>query len=97
MPNADRLVDDSAVKPDVDEVRVLLTQDALMLKGWKSVRISRSVEVATSEFQMTCSADANTLKLLGKEGAPVTVSIGDSLVLTGFVETIETYLTPKMH
>ncbi|WP_310630828.1 phage baseplate assembly protein [Paraburkholderia sp.] len=97
MPNADRLVDDSAVKPDVDEVRVLLTQDALTLKGWKSVRITRSVEVATSEFQMTCSADANTLKLLGKEGAPVTVSIGDSLVLTGFVETIETYLTPRMH
>lgn len=97
MPNADRLVDDSAVKPGVDEVRVLLTQDALMLKGWKSVRIARSVEVATSEFQMTCSADANTLKLLGKEGAPVTVSIGDSLVLTGFIETIETYLTPRMH
>ncbi|CAN7422576.1 phage baseplate assembly protein [Paraburkholderia hospita] len=95
MPNADRIVDAVGAKPGADEVRVLMTQDGLRLTGWKAVRITRSIEVATSAFTLTCSADANTLKLIGKEGAPVTISIGDDIVLSGFVETVETILTPK--
>ncbi|WP_205182645.1 phage baseplate assembly protein [Burkholderia sp. LMG 13014] len=97
MPNADRIVDAVGPKPSVDEVRVLLMQDGLSLTGWKSVRIERSIEVATSSFDLTCSADANTLKLVSKEGAPIKVSIGDDTVLTGYVETIESILTPRTH
>jgi len=97
MPSADRIVDTVGAKPGVDEVRVLLTDDGLMLTGWKAVRISRSIEVATSSFELTCSADANTLKLIGREGAPVKISIGDDVVLSGFIETIEQTLTPKAH
>ncbi|TCG01818.1 hypothetical protein BZM27_54350, partial [Paraburkholderia steynii] len=72
------------------------TQDGLVLTGWKAVRITRYIEVATSSFILTCSADANTLKLVSKEGAPVQISIGDSVVLSGYVETIETILTPSL-
>jgi prophage tail gpP-like protein len=97
MPNADRIVDAVGAKPGADEVRVMLTQDGLQLTGWKAVRITRSIEVATSSFILTCSADATTLKLLAREGAPVKVSIGDDLVLSGYVETIETIVTPRSH
>jgi prophage tail gpP-like protein len=97
MPSADRIVDTVGAKPGADEVRVLLTDDGLMLTGWKAVRISRSIEVATSSFELTCSADANTLKLVGREGAPAKISIGDDVVLSGFIETIEQTLTPKAH
>ncbi|WP_175867858.1 phage baseplate assembly protein [Burkholderia diffusa] len=97
MSNADRIVDAVGAKPAVDEVRVLLTQDGLSLTGWKSVRITRSIEFGTSSFDLTCSADANTLKLVSKEGAPIKVSIGDDVVLTGYVETIETIMTPRTH
>ncbi|MCA7985155.1 phage baseplate assembly protein [Burkholderia vietnamiensis] len=97
MSNADRIVDAVGAKPAGDEVRVLLTQDGLSLTGWKSVRITRSIEVGTSSFDLTCSADANTLKLVSKEGAPIKVSIGDDVVLTGYVETIETIMTPRTH
>jgi prophage tail gpP-like protein len=97
MPSADRIVDTVGAKPSADEVRVLLTDDGLMLTGWKAVRISRSIEVATSSFELTCSADANTLKLVGREGAPAKISIGDDVVLSGFIETIEQTLTPKAH
>ncbi|MCA8026474.1 phage baseplate assembly protein [Burkholderia cepacia] len=97
MPNADRIVDAVGPKPSADEVRVLLTQDGLSLTGWKSVRITRSIEVATSSFDLTCSADANTLKLVSKEGAPIKVSIGDDTVLTGYVETVESILTSRTH
>ncbi len=97
MSNADRIVDAVGAKPAADEVRVLLTQDGLSLTGWKSVRISRSIEFGTSSFDLTCSADANTLKLVSKEGAPIKVSIGDDVVLTGYVETIETIMTPRTH
>ncbi|HDR8930432.1 TPA: hypothetical protein QDA84_000425 [Burkholderia vietnamiensis] len=97
MSNADRIVDAVGAKPAADEVRVLLTQDGLSLTGWKSVRITRSIEVGTSSFDLTCSADANTLKLVSKEGAPIKVSIGDDVVLTGYVETIETIMTPRTH
>ncbi|UEP42763.1 phage baseplate assembly protein [Burkholderia sp. B21-005] len=97
MSNADRIVDAMGAKPAADEVRVLLTQDGLSLTGWKSVRISRSIEFGTSSFDLTCSADANTLKLVSKEGAPIKVSIGDDVVLTGYVETIETIMTPRTH
>lgn len=97
MPSADRIVDAVGAKPGVDEVRVLMTQDGLMLTGWKAVHITRSIEVATSSFILTCSADANTLKLVGREGAPVKISIGDDVVLSGYMETIETILTPRSH
>jgi prophage tail gpP-like protein len=97
MPSADRIVDSLGAKPGVDEVRVLLTDDGLMLTGWKAVRISRSIEVATSSFELSCSADANTLKLISKEGAPVKISIGDDVVLSGFIETIEHTLAPRTH
>jgi prophage tail gpP-like protein len=97
MPSADRIVDSLGAKPDVNEVRVLLTDDGLMLTGWKAVRISRSIEVATSSFELSCSADANTLKLISKEGAPVKISIGDDVVLSGFIETIEQTLAPRAH
>jgi prophage tail gpP-like protein len=97
MPNADRIVDGVGAKPSVDEVRVLLTDDGLMLTGWKAVRISRSIEVATSSFELSCSADANTLNLISKEGAPVKISIGDDVVLSGFIETIEQTLAPRVH
>jgi prophage tail gpP-like protein len=97
MPSADRIVDSVGAKPGVNEVRVLLTDDGLMLTGWKAVRISRSIEVATSSFELSCSADANTLKLISKEGAPVKISIGDDVVLSGFIETIEQTLAPRTH
>lgn len=97
MPNADRIVDAVGAKPSADEVRVLLTQDGLSLTGWKSVRITRSIEFGTSSFDLACSADANTLKLVSKEGAPIKVSIGDDVVLTGYVETIESIMTPRTH
>lgn len=97
MPNADRIVDALGEKPSADEVRVLLTQDGLSLTGWKSVRITRSIEFGTSSFDLTCSADANTLKLVAREGAPIKVSIGDDVVLTGYVETVESILTPRTH
>ncbi len=97
MSNADRIVDAVGPKPAADEVRVLLTQDGLSLTGWKSVRITRSIEFGTSSFDLTCSADANTLKLVSKEGAPIKVSIGDDVVLTGYVETIESIMTPRTH
>jgi prophage tail gpP-like protein len=97
MPSADRIVDTVGAKPSADEVRVLLTDDGLMLTGWKAVRISRSIEVATSSFELTCSADANTLKLVGREGAPAKISIGDDVVLSGFIETIQQTLAPKAH
>ncbi|MBR8030787.1 phage baseplate assembly protein [Burkholderia vietnamiensis] len=97
MSNADRIVDAVGAKPAADEVRVLLTQDGLSLTGWKSVRITRSIEFATSSFDLACSADANTLKLMSKEGAPIKVSIGDDVVLTGYVETIESIMTPRTH
>ncbi|RQR12401.1 phage baseplate assembly protein [Burkholderia stagnalis] len=97
MSNADRIVDAVGAKPAADEVRVLLTQDGLSLTGWKSVRITRSIEFATSSFDLACSADANTLKLVAKEGAPIKVSIGDDVVLTGYVETIESIMTPRTH
>jgi prophage tail gpP-like protein len=97
MPSADRIVDSLGAKPGVDEVRVLLTDDGLMLTGWKAARISRSIEVATSSFELSCSADANTLKLISKEGAPVKISIGDDVVLSGFIETIEHTLAPRTH
>ncbi|WP_269501110.1 phage baseplate assembly protein [Burkholderia sp. IMCC1007] len=97
MPNADRIVDAVGPKPAAVEVRVLLTQDGLMLTGWKAVRITRSIEVATSFFVLTCSSDANTLKLVSREGAPVTISIGDDVVLTGYVETVESIMTPRTH
>ncbi|MBB5462870.1 phage baseplate assembly protein [Paraburkholderia sp. Cpub6] len=97
MPNADRIVDAVGAAPGTDEVRVLLTQDGLLLTGWKAVRITRSIEFATSSFLLTCSADANTLKLVSREGAPVTISIGSDVVLAGYVETIETILTPTSH
>lgn len=97
MPNADRIVDAVGTKPGADEVRVLLTQDGLVLTGWKAVRITRSIEVATSSFVLTCSVDANTLKLVSKEGAPIKISIGEDDVLSGYVETIENVLTPRAH
>ncbi|AOK33969.1 phage baseplate assembly protein [Burkholderia cenocepacia] len=97
MSNADRIVDVVVGKSQADEVRVLLTQDGLSLIGWKSVRISRYIEFGTSTFDLTCSADANTLKLVSREGAPVKVSIGDDVVLTGYVETVESILTPRTH
>lgn len=97
MSNADRIVDAVGPKPAADEVRVLLTQDGLSLTGWKSVRITRSIEFGTSSFDLACSADANTLKLLSKEGAPIKVSIGDDVVLTGYVETIESIMTARTH
>ncbi|MCO8609736.1 hypothetical protein KGP95_13580 [Burkholderia multivorans] len=97
MPNADRIVDAVGAKPSADEVRVLLTQDGLSLTGWKTVRITRSIEFGTSSFDLACSADANTLKLVSKEGAPIKVSIGDDVVLTGYVETIESIMTPRTH
>lgn len=75
----------------------MLTADGLMLTGWKSVRVTRSIEVATSSFLLTCSADANTLKLLGREGAAAVISIGNDVVVTGWVETIETTMTPRAH
>jgi prophage tail gpP-like protein len=80
-----------------DEVRVLLTSDNLVLTGWKAVRITRSIEVATSFFDLSCSADANALKLIGKEGAPIQISIGSDLVLSGYVDTVENVMTPKDH
>nr|WP_181147287.1 hypothetical protein [Burkholderia multivorans] len=76
---------------------MLLKQDGLSLTGWKSVRITRSIEFGTSSFDLACSADANTLKLVSKEGAPIKVSIGDDVVLTGYVETIESIMTPRTH
>ncbi|WP_172411960.1 phage baseplate assembly protein [Burkholderia pseudomallei] len=76
---------------------MLLTQDGLSLTGWKGVRITRSIELGTSSFDLTCSADANTLKLVSREGAPIKVSIGDDVVLTGYVETVESILTPRTH
>jgi len=97
MPSADRIVDAKGGGAANDEVRVLLTQDSLLLTGWKAVRITRSIEVGSSSFALTCSADANTLKLLGREGSPVKITIGDSTVLTGFLETIETLLAPRKH
>ncbi|OJA82904.1 hypothetical protein BGV71_14125 [Burkholderia ubonensis] len=97
MPNADRIVDVVGPKPSAGEVRVLLTQDGLSLTGWKGVRITRSIEFATSSFDLICSADANTLKLVSKEGAPIKVSIGDDVVLTGYVETIESIMAPRTH
>ena len=97
MPNADRIVDAAGGKPGKDEVTVLLTADNLLLTGWKAVRISRSIEVATSSFELTCSADANTLKLIGREGAPTKISIGDDTIVTGYVETIQQVVTPRTH
>ncbi|WP_353191416.1 phage baseplate assembly protein [Pandoraea pnomenusa] len=81
--------------PGVDEVRVLLTQDQLLLTGWKSVRITRSIEVATSSFELTCTADPETEKLIAQEGAPVQIFIGSDMVMSGYVETVEQVLTPK--
>ncbi|WP_178391838.1 phage baseplate assembly protein [Caballeronia sordidicola] len=76
---------------------MLLSDDSLVLTGWKAVRISRSIELATGFFDMSCSADANALKLIAKEGAPIKISIGQDLVLSGYVDTIENVLTPKDH
>lgn len=81
--------------PNVDEVRVLLTQDQIRLTGWKAVRISRSIEVATSSFELTCTADAETEKLISREGAPVQIFIGTDMVMSGYVETVEQVLTPE--
>ncbi|MDB5604107.1 MAG: hypothetical protein JWP25_1007, partial [Bradyrhizobium sp.] len=97
MPNADRIVDMVGAAPARDEVRVTMTDDALMLTGWKAVRITRSIQVATSSFELTCSASANTLKLIAKEGAPIKIAIGDTTVLSGFVETVENVMTARAH
>lgn len=98
MPGVDRIVDASGGgKAAPDEVRVLLTTDNLLLTGWKAARISRSIEVGASSFDLICSADANTLKLIGREGAPAKISIGDDTVITGYVETIQQAIAPRMH
>ncbi|VVE06539.1 phage baseplate assembly protein [Pandoraea sputorum] len=81
--------------PHVDEVRVLLTQDQIRLTGWKAARINRSIEFATSSFELTCTADAETEKLIAREGAPVQIFIGTDMVMSGYVETVEQVLTPE--
>jgi prophage tail gpP-like protein len=97
MPSADRLLDMVGGAPAPNEVRVSLTDDALMLTGWTSVRITRSIEYGTSSFELTCTADANAFKLLSKEGAPVQIFIGQSQVLAGYVDTVEHILTAREH
>jgi prophage tail gpP-like protein len=95
MANADRLVDPADTLPGVDEVRVIVSGS--MLTGWENVRVTRGIENGTSSFEMTCSADANAVKLLAQEGVAIQVSLGESIVLTGYVDTLEQILTPTEH
>jgi prophage tail gpP-like protein len=97
MPSADRILDMVGAPPADNEVRVNLMNDSLMLTGWTSVRITRSIEVGTSSFEIACTGDANAFKLLGKEGAPIQIFIGQSQVLAGYVDTVEHILTAREH
>ncbi|AMM13336.1 hypothetical protein AX768_03640 [Burkholderia sp. PAMC 28687] len=98
MPSADRISEmQGGTAPGENEVRIRFTADGLTLTGWKAVRITRSIETGTSYFEMRCSSDANAFKLISNEGAPVKITIGQDVVLSGYLETVQHILTPKFH
>jgi prophage tail gpP-like protein len=60
--------------------------------GWKSITVSRSVELAASSFQvaMTPTADGATGNPMGvRAGQACEVWIGDDRVLTGWIDAVE--------
>ena len=67
------------------------------LRGGQSVQVHRSCETIPNTFSIT-GADADwSVATTLPEGAPCQILFGDDPVLTGFVDTVATSVTPRSH
>jgi prophage tail gpP-like protein len=64
-------------------------------RGWKSVRVTRSIEAVSGRFDLAV-ADAG-LELPIEEGAACTVLVGTTPIITGYVETLDLSFDPESH
>lgn len=80
------------------EDTLTLKVDDVTLSGWKDIRVTRGIERMPSDFDLTLTdyyPDEGVQ--IVPPGASCTVSLGDDLVITGYVDRCQNVLTPRAH
>lgn len=66
---------------------VKITAGGMTISGWTGIRITRGIELCPSSFDLSLTEKfPGASDVVVKPGTPGTVSIGDSLALTGYVD-----------
>lgn len=78
---------------------LILTVGNKSLKGWDRVRVTRPIEGLPSDFDLGLMDyyAADKEKQLVKPGDPCTVSLGDDLVITGYIDRREGGIARSRH
>lgn len=76
-----------------------LTVDGQDLSGWEQVEVTLSMEQMPNTFQVVASQDNPALRDGAgiKEGAACTVQIGGDRVVTGYVDTLQSFYSAGAH
>ncbi|EPT4024151.1 phage baseplate assembly protein [Enterobacter roggenkampii] len=78
---------------------VSLTVGGKIIEGWDSVRVTRGIERFPSDFDLGLMDyfPGSDNKQLVEEGMPCTVTIGDDLAVTGYVDDWEPAISRSRH
>ena len=83
--------------PSLDEVSIVT--GGLAVLGWESVAIHAGIDVMPWTFQLETTeffpGISNSITIL--EGAPCQIKIGNDVVLTGYVLTVDREVSPEGH
>lgn len=78
---------------------ITLTVGGRNLRGWTSMRLTRGIERLPSDFELTMTelAPGDPISLPVKPGDSCKVSLGEDLVITGFVDRLRPRISPTEH
>lgn len=78
---------------------VVLKFNDKQISGWDSVRITRGIERCPNDFELTLTQrdgeDLSTVDV--RPGQPCQLLIGDSVIITGYVDRYKPTITPTSH
>jgi prophage tail gpP-like protein len=84
--------------PTFKDQAVLVVGNGTALKGWQSVRVSRSIERLPSDFGLGMTErfiDASVVAV--SPGDPFQLLLGADIVMTGYVDSVNAMLAPDEH
>jgi prophage tail gpP-like protein len=77
---------------------VSIKANGVVISGWTSVRITRGIEICPNSFELTLTEKyPGASDVVVKAGTPCQVMIGDSVVVTGYVDRFKIAIGPDSH
>jgi prophage tail gpP-like protein len=81
----------------MSEIAVDLPSAGIRLAGWKSARVTRSVENLTGAFELSMSDVPDEVRDALVDAMPAHVAIDGDRILTGYVDAVDYALSPREH